>query len=136
MIAREYVENMILETLSKRLVTDLSDDQIEKQFKTLIPVFDIVIQKVLRKTSIPQFTNEDLISFMYLKAHQVLRRQKYDQNKSAYSFFYVSFNNLVRDIIRRQNSIKVSKMEHDLLDYVVNCHFEEVRYSMNNICVI
>lgn len=107
---------------------ELSDAQVEPVFKHLLPVFDVVIAKILRMTHIPMFTDEDLESFMYLKAHQLIRQQKWDTSRNPYGFFTAAFTNLMRDIIRRQNRNYVREMRWDLLDYSVNRDFDETIY--------
>ncbi len=117
MHSRDYIENLVIESLSKTYPTDLPDHLIELEFKALVPVFDVVIKKVLKKTHIPMFTDDDIISFMYLKAHQILRQGKWERSRSPYSYFYVAFLNLTRDIIRRQNTKKAEGMRWDILDF-------------------
>jgi DNA-directed RNA polymerase specialized sigma24 family protein len=129
MHVRDYVEEMMLARLTATSSDDLPDSAIEHQFKQLIPCFEIVINKVLWNTHIEIFTDDDLTSFMYLKAHQLLRQQKYDDSKNPYSFFYTAFTNLMRDIIRSQERCIKRGLELDIIDVMdnhlfgLNCDF-------------
>lgn len=123
--SRDHIEEVILARLSVQLPDDLTDDEIEPIFKSLSPVLDVVMNKILWTTTIPMFTNEDLISFMYLKTHQILRRQKWNMNRSPYSFFYTAFKHLIRDIIKMQRAKHMEHMRWDMLDVVVGRHFDE-----------
>jgi DNA-directed RNA polymerase specialized sigma24 family protein len=113
---REHVENVFIANLSKQGASDLPDWMIEGDFKRLLPQIERAIAKVLEDAHIPSFTDDDLTSLMMLKAHKLLRCQKYDFERSAYTFFYVAFKNMVRDILRCQNSIMAQDMRWDVLD--------------------
>jgi DNA-directed RNA polymerase specialized sigma24 family protein len=122
---REHVEDLIIASLSVQRPDDLPDWMIESDFKRLFPDIKRAMDMVILNTHISGFTDEDLSGFMYLKAHQLLRGQKYDFERSAYTFFYVAFKNLTRDIVRRSTSQKTSRMRVDLLDMFEMIRFEE-----------
>jgi DNA-directed RNA polymerase specialized sigma24 family protein len=130
MNSREYVEDMILARLTRTRTTDLPDSIVEHQFKAALPGIEIVISKILRKTSIRSFSDEDLRSFMLLKAHQMLRQGKWDRRKSVHSLFYTAFSNLMYDIIRAQGRKKVTLFMHfDVFDMDSPLEFMEHRYN-------
>lgn len=113
---RDHVEELIVARLSVTRPDDLPDSIVEHDFRALAGVFEVVMDKTLRKTHIPSFTDEDLVSFMLLHAHLLLRRQAYDFNRNPYSFFHTAFTNLMRDIIRAQNRKKCQDMYWDIFD--------------------
>lgn len=113
---RDHVEELIVNRLSQRREGDLPEHLVEQDFRSLSTVFEVTMNKVLWSTRIPGFTDDDLVSFMLMHAHLVLRRQRYDFAKNPYSFFYVSFNNLMRDILRAQARKQCDDMYRDLFD--------------------
>lgn len=125
MYKKDHVEEMIVARLSVQKDTDYPDWLVERQFKQLYPSIEVAMNKVLWNTNLREFTEEDLVSLMLLKAHQILRQGKYDFQKNSYSYFYTAFTNLMLDIVRASKRKKCGAMSENLLDYVVGFNFNE-----------
>lgn len=129
MSSREHVENTILKRLTREKPGDLQDWEVEAQFTSLYPAFEVAMDKVLRRFTIPQFDDDDLRVFMLMKAHQILKRRKYDESRNPYAFFYTAFSNLMLDILTYQSAAKYESLGHDVLDIRMTYVFDEQRDS-------
>lgn len=116
MTLRESLEDFINRRLSILPDEVLPDMVVEREFTYLLPAIDIAIAKTLRKTRITAFSDDDLISFCYLRAHQVIKADQYDHERNPHSFFFVVFNNFVRDIVRAEKRQKRAELHRDVLD--------------------
>lgn len=113
---RDHVEEMIVERLNRRFPDDefVSDTE----YQLLVQRLDVVFARILEEVHIPSFTNEDLLSFMCMKAHQLMRRDAFNAEKGKITTLaYTSFKNLCRDIIKMQNSAWRRNLETDPLDH-------------------
>ncbi len=116
MHCRDHVEEMIVERLNRRFPDDEYVNEYE--YIQLINRLDVVMWRVLDEVHIPSFTDEDLVSFMRMKAHQLLRRGSIDLERGKVSTLaYTSFRNLCRDIIRMQDRAWRRGLTTDPLDH-------------------
>jgi hypothetical protein len=113
MSSRNTIEDALLSRLTRPLPGELEDWEVKEQFERLYPAFKVAMDKVLRRTTLSQFCDDDLRGFFLLRAHQVLRRGQYDESRNPYSFFYTVFNNLMLDIRDYQGRKKYIEMGHD-----------------------
>lgn len=75
--------------------------------------------RILEQVHIPSFTDEDLLSFMHLKVHQMLRRDQLDPWGSIHGVVYTSLRNLMRDVVRMQDRAWSRGMETDPIDHTL-----------------
>lgn len=116
MHCRDHVEETIVDRLNRRFpddvyVSDLDYHQVVKQL-------DGVFRGILNDIHIPSFTDEDLLSFMYMKTHQLLRRDSFSNHRGKIaSLAYTSFRNLFRDLIQMQDRAWKRDMRTDPIDH-------------------
>lgn len=87
-----------------------------EEFRSISTRLDVTYYRILDKWHIPGFTDDDLISFMLMKTHQILRRDQYDWERPPHSLFYASFNNLFIDIVQALERAGNNGMYQDPLD--------------------
>lgn len=125
MYFRDRVEEMMIVRLCKQ--TDTDKEVTNEEFNELTHRLDSMIKWIARSRKITGFTDDDFKSFMYLKVHQILRRDLYDPKKSHYRFFIKVFNNLFNDINRCKDRA-IKQLDQDGLD---NCmtYDDRIRYT-------
>lgn len=128
---RDHVEEMIVERLNRRFPDD--EYVAEDEYHTLVTRLDIVMCRVLEEVHIPSFTDEDLISFMHMKAHQLLRRGSFNPERGKNTTLaYTAFKNLCRDIIKMQNSAWERDLQTDPIDHTLGSQ-DWARAPLNTI---
>ena len=112
--ARDHVEGLIVERLTVRKAGEVEVGPHE--FRSMAERLDVVYYRVLDRWHVPGFTEDDLMSFMLMKTHQMLRQGKYDYERPPHSVFYVAMTNLMRDIARAVERAEKAGLRKDPLD--------------------
>lgn len=115
MHSRSYIEETITNRLQRKREGDREVSDME--FRQVMKDLEGVVYWAIEEVNIDSFTEEDLMGFMVMKAHQMMRRDEVDfSHKSYKSKFYRSFKNLMYDIIRMQSSAHRRGLYSDPID--------------------
>ena len=117
MFAREYVEEKIVARLTKVKEDDVFVS--DRDYAHMLRFLDGTFHRLANNSKIPGFSEDDLISFMYLKTHQLMRRDQWDETRNFRTIAYRSMTNLIRDIIRMQDKAINRGLDRDPLDIVI-----------------
>jgi hypothetical protein len=130
MHAKDHAEQVLLDSLlrSKGDEVYVSPWEIEQMERELKDVYNRILDKWL----LPGFTEDDLLSFMHLKTHQILRRQVYDYNRKPNSLFYRSFDNMMKDLAKSMQRASKNGMDHDALEMVSYFEFSSMESSLSS----
>lgn len=115
---RDYIEEHIVGRLLASRPTDREVNEL--YFDSLITGLQSTMERVANKYYIAGFTREDLMGFMYLKTHQMLRRGQLNTVKLPHSVFYAAYKNLMYDMIRMEANAKKRGLRTDPIDDVKN----------------
>jgi hypothetical protein len=111
---RDYIDTLICQRLNRNAENEASVDP--QVFHDVLTKMSPVITRVTERTKIPGFTQDDLESYLFMKTHQILRRNQWDRSRPVYGVFSVAYTNLIRDIVRMRNRCLIRGMHGDGLD--------------------
>jgi|GEM_PF-4604012 len=84
MYIREYIDEMFVNRLNKHKKDDVKVK--DQEFEQFCCIIKPIMETLSKKATLPGFTEEDIMSFFFMKVHQIMRR---GQLKPPYPVAYV-----------------------------------------------
>lgn len=126
---RDRVEDIMI----SRFLIDSDKSISDESFNDIIGKINDLMYSMSSARHIQGFTPEDLYSFMFMQAHQVLRRGRYDNTREPNAFFKAVFTRMLTDIERRSETSRqmndVDPIDMKLMRYFDNVDYDNLNWS-------